>query len=1232
VEFALKSSRKIGFVRPINTKKGVRSMLKYQTNNETTYLTLVNEAIVGAQGLLTAFAFNRAIADFNIAFGSKYDRDIAISLITQWQTEDFNSFPLLEVRSSAEINGANGAYSVSTNKIYIAEEFLLANADNFNALVNLILEEYGHFVDAQINSTDAEGDEGAIFSNLVQGNKLNQQELQALKQENDSAVIRLDGNLIQIEQRRDADNGTSGNDSLYGGHPNETIYGNDGNDIIHGWEGSDTLYGGSGNDTLYGYTDSGYSPLYSDGHDKLYGGDGNDKLYAGYSSRASFWKGNITNAGEGNITNAGENDSLYGGAGNDSLYGSWGNNYLQGDSGDDDITGNGGNDTIKGGDGDDSLSGGSEYNLGEGTYKRYELYGDAGNDVLSGEVKEDKIRFTLWGGSGFDIFILSDSVGRVEEDYSEEIVKVVRDATIDAVGFIPEVGPILSFIGSTLINLFDAISPSNNTPGSEDDDLVYIEDFTFGEDVIVLPKLVKEDSYFFEKAANEDAFWIRLQADKIDKRIAKVQMKNYVDAANVEDLNNFLGKSINTGENDYTVGDVITLDYTTNKTDFELDSQNTNDKISGGTGNDQIDGGGGHDTINGNDGHDKLFGNNGNDRLHGEGGNDTIEGNNGDDRLHGEGGNDTIKGGYDNDWLFGGDGNDQLEGDNGDDRLHGEGGDDTIYGGHNKDVIYGDDGRDKLYGDNDDDQLNGGAGNDELSGGYDNDWLFGDDGNDTLKGDNGRDTLIGENGDDSLIGGYENDLLEGNDGNDYLNGSEGDDYLNGGEGDDYHDGGDGNDTFEVTDFAAENDQYNGEEGIDTIFFNPSDNRNLTIHIVNGAVGDGRAGGQFFRNIEVFHAGKGNDTFNGSNSADILYGNDGNDLIDGHSGNDKLYGERGDDYLNGYDGDDSLYGGDGADVLYGNHGNDLIDGHSGNDKLYGEWGDDYLNGYDGNDSLYGGDGADALYGNHGNDLIDGHSGDDKLYGEWGNDYLNGYNGNDSLYGGDGADALYGNHGNDSVNGGSGNDELYSEWGNDTLDGGEGDDYHDGGDGNDTFEVTDFAAENDQYNGGEGIDTIVFNPSDNRNLTIYIVNGAVGDGRAGGQFFRNIEVFHAGKGNDTFNGSNSADVLYGNHGNDSVNGGSGDDKLYGEWGNDTLSGGIGKDSFAFNSTNEGIDTITDFNTTELDKIQISKSGFGGITHTNNFSFNAANNSLLFGTQQIAILQNISSFNVATDIVLV
>ncbi|TAG69664.1 MAG: hypothetical protein EAZ23_25825, partial [Oscillatoriales cyanobacterium] len=81
----------------------------------------------------------------------------------------------------------------------------------------------------------------------------------------------------------------------------------------------------------------------------------------------------------------------------------------------------------------------------------------------------------------------------------------------------------------------------------------------------------------------------------------------------------------------------------------------------------------------------------------------------------------------------------------------------------------------------------------------------------------------------------------------------------------------------------------------------------------------------------------------------------------------------------------------------------------------------------------------------------------------------------------------------------------------------------------------------------------------------------------------------------------DILYGNDDNDQLSGGGGDDLLYGGNGNDVLTGGgdidaagnnilyggAGADGFRFYFAPTGIDTIKDFQKSEVDKIEIHRS---------------------------------------------
>jgi Ca2+-binding RTX toxin-like protein len=76
-----------------------------------------------------------------------------------------------------------------------------------------------------------------------------------------------------------------------------------------------------------------------------------------------------------------------------------------------------------------------------------------------------------------------------------------------------------------------------------------------------------------------------------------------------------------------------------------------------------------------------------------------------------------------------------------------------------------------------------------------------------------------------------------------------------------------------------------------------------------------------------------------------------------------------------------------------------------------------------------------------------------------------------------------------------------------------------------------------------------------------------------------------GADTLNGGEGNDILFGQGGNDILNGGDGNDILLGGMGDNTLTGGAGADTFMFVKGDTGTSTITDFNTSQGDVIDLS-----------------------------------------------
>jgi Ca2+-binding RTX toxin-like protein len=123
-----------------------------------------------------------------------------VASLQDWVLGDLSALPRIEIRPSAEINGAMGAFAGATDTIYISQEFLSQNAGNIEAVTGVLLEEIGHSIDWRLNRADTPGDEGAIFSALVRGESLDSQQMQQLLAEDDTATVTLDGKQVKIEQ------------------------------------------------------------------------------------------------------------------------------------------------------------------------------------------------------------------------------------------------------------------------------------------------------------------------------------------------------------------------------------------------------------------------------------------------------------------------------------------------------------------------------------------------------------------------------------------------------------------------------------------------------------------------------------------------------------------------------------------------------------------------------------------------------------------------------------------------------------------------------------------------------------------------------------------------------------------------------------------------------------------------------------------------------------------------
>ncbi len=133
----------------------------------------------------------------SIAFGSDIDRTVADALYQDIIGGAY-TLPPISILSADDLQGAQGAYSSDTGTIYLSEG-LLASGDQGHILA-VLLEEVGHSLDTQLNTTETPGDEGAIFSAVVRGEPLSEERLEQLRSEEDSGTAIVNGEVISVEQ------------------------------------------------------------------------------------------------------------------------------------------------------------------------------------------------------------------------------------------------------------------------------------------------------------------------------------------------------------------------------------------------------------------------------------------------------------------------------------------------------------------------------------------------------------------------------------------------------------------------------------------------------------------------------------------------------------------------------------------------------------------------------------------------------------------------------------------------------------------------------------------------------------------------------------------------------------------------------------------------------------------------------------------------------------------------
>ncbi|HEX8481602.1 MAG TPA: calcium-binding protein, partial [Allosphingosinicella sp.] len=307
--------------------------------------------------------------------------------------------------------------------------------------------------------------------------------------------------------------------------------------------------------------------------------------------------------------------------------------------------------------------------------------------------------------------------------------------------------------------------------------------------------------------------------------------------------------------------------------------------------------------------------------------------------------------------------------------LSGTGAGEALYGDYHANVLSG------LGGD---DRIEGGAGSDQLSGGDGNDLLTGGSGVDSFDGGANttvRDpvTVYGDRisfaepratqgavadlrtgiisndgfGNSETMANVESigagtafaDTFHGNDGRNALLGSRGD-TLNGFGGDDIIlvtaapagiAGGTGFDLLEL--FSGGGFYLPDSDGDGLAQTAPAMTSGWQVDLEAGTVRDGYGNLGVVGGIEDVTGSAAADSIGGDGDSNIIKGNGGGDTLFGAGGDDLIVGGAGNDDLDGGAGDDTIQGGDGDDLLeVEEEGTDIVEGGAGEDLLAVHYGD------------------------------------------------------------------------------------------------------------------------------------------------------------------------------------------------------------------------------------------------------------------------------------------------------
>lgn len=167
--------------------------LKTDSSIQANLQTLFDSAKAAVRTFISGVTLESAAAT---AFGEHVSGATVAAAIHGF---DRDGWPLLMLDDAQALHGARAAYDRIGNTIHVSREFLTAYANAPAVVVNVLVEEIGHAIDAQVNGIDAAGDEGAIFAQWVAGDAPDAQALSVLQAENDHGSVSIGGASFAVE-------------------------------------------------------------------------------------------------------------------------------------------------------------------------------------------------------------------------------------------------------------------------------------------------------------------------------------------------------------------------------------------------------------------------------------------------------------------------------------------------------------------------------------------------------------------------------------------------------------------------------------------------------------------------------------------------------------------------------------------------------------------------------------------------------------------------------------------------------------------------------------------------------------------------------------------------------------------------------------------------------------------------------------------------------------------------